>query len=324
MMKFKDLSKRKKIEVIFIASIIFIFILVGSLSSVIFPGSMFALIIENSVGKFFNIIRFIEDHYVTVLESIAILIFVWILNKIFLLILYLTTQKGKRSETIGNLFKGFVKYLTLVIAIFLILKAWGVQTPTLLAGAGIIGLAVSFGAQSLMEDFFAGLAIIMQKQFVVGDIVELEHMRGTVKDIGLRITKIEDLNGDVLLINNSDIKNVINTSSSLSLSVCDIGIQYGADLEQIEKIIIENLPEIKNSIPKIKEGPFYYGIEKLADSAVICRIVAKTEEQNKHSVRRALNRELKLLFDRHQINIPFPQITVHQENEATKSLDSRK
>ncbi len=275
--------------------------------------STFALVIENSIGKFFNIIRFIEDHYVTLLESIAIVIFVWILNKIFLLIVYLTTRKGKRSETIGNLFKGFVKYLSLSIAIFLILGAWGVDTPTLLAGAGIIGLAISFGAQSLMEDLFAGLAIIMQKQFIVGDIVELEHFRGTVKEIGLRITKIEDLNGDILLINNSDIKNVINTSSSLSVAICDIGIEYGADIEKVEHIIKNSLEEIRSKIPMIKEGPFYYGIDKLADSAVVCRIVAKTEEQNRHSVRRALNREVKLVFDKHRINIPFPQVTVHQE-----------
>lgn len=311
-MKFSERPKKERIEIIVIGSIILAFVLIGSLANIIFPGSMFALVIENSIGKFFNIIRFIEDRYVTILESIAILIFVWILNKLFLLVVYLTTKRGKRSETIGNLFKGFVKYLSFAIAIFLILSAWGVDTPTLLAGAGILGLAVSFGAQSLLEDLFAGLAIIMQKQFVVGDIVQLEQMRGTVKEIGLRITKIEDLNGDVLLINNSDIKNVINTSSSLSVAICDIGIEYGADLEKIESIIKDNLSMIRENIPNIKEGPYYYGVEQLADSAVVFRIVAKTEEQNRHNVRRSLNREMKILFDKHQVNIPFPQLTIHQ------------
>ncbi len=311
-MNFKNRSKKEKIEIISVGVLILIFILLGSLSNVIFPGSTFALVIENSIGKFFNLIRFVEDNYVILLESLAILIFVWILNKIFLFIVYLSTKKGKRSETIGNLLKGFVKYLSFLIAIFLILGAWGVDTPTLLAGAGIVGLAISFGAQSLLEDLFAGLAIIMQKQFVVGDIVQLELMRGTVREIGLRITKIEDLNGDVLLINNSDIKNVINTSSSLSLAICDIGIEYGADLEKIEEVILKNLENIRNSIPNIKEGPFYYGIEQLADSAVVCRIVAKTEEHNRHNVRRALNREVKLMFDKNGINVPFPQLTVHQ------------
>jgi small-conductance mechanosensitive channel len=311
-MNFKSRLKKERILLIVNGTIIFIFILIGSLSSVIFPGTTFALIIENSIGKFFNLIRFIEDRYVTVLESLAIIIFVWILNKVFLLLVYLFTNKGQRSETIGVLLKGFVKILTFVIAAFLILGAWGVQTPTLLAGAGIIGLAISFGAQSLMEDLFAGLAIIMQKQFAVGDIVQLEQMRGTVKEIGLRITRIEDLNGDILLINNSDIKNIINTSSSLSVAVCDISIEYGADLEKIEEIIRSNLDNIRANIPNIKEGPFYYGVDQLADSAVVCRIVAKTQESNRHNVRRSLNREVKLLFDKHNINIPFPQLTIHQ------------
>ena len=313
-MNFKNRTKKEKIEIVTVAIVIILFILIGSLANVVFPGSTFALIIENSIGKFFNLIRFFEDRYVTLLESLAIIIFIWILNKLCMIIVSLSTKKGARSETIGNLLKGFVKILSILIAVFLILSAWGIDTPTLLAGAGILGLAISFGAQSLLEDMFAGLAIITQKLFVVGDIVELEHMRGTVKDIGLRVTKIEDIYGDVLIINNSDIKNVINTTSSLSIAICDIGVEYGADLEKVENVIKENLELIRKNIPNIKEGPFYYGVDQLADSAVVCRIVAKTEEQNKHSVRRALNREVKLLFDRHQINIPFPQLTIHQDH----------
>ena len=313
-MNFKNRTKKEKIQIVSVAVVILLFILIGSLANVIFPGSTFALIIENSIGKFFNLVKFIEDRYVTLLESVAILIFVWILNKIFTTIVSLSTKKGARSETIGNLLNGFVKILSVLIALFLILSAWGIDTPTLLAGAGIIGLALSFGAQSLLEDMFAGLAIITKKLFVVGDIIELEQMRGTVREIGLKVTKIEDLNGDVLIINNSDIKNVINTTSSLSLAICDISIEYGADLEEIESVIKDNLEHIRLNIPKIKEGPFYYGVEQLADSAIVCRIVAKTEEQNKHFVRRALNREVKLLFDRNQINIPFPQLTIHQNH----------
>jgi len=313
-MKFKSRPKHEQIQLISVGVIIFIFILLGSLANILFPGTMFALIIENSIGKFFNLLRFVEDRYVTILESFAILIFVWILNKVFLFIVYISTKRGQRSATIGNLLKGFVKYLSVVIAVFLILSAWGVQTPTLLAGAGIIGLAVSFGAQSLMEDLFAGISLILEKQFKVGDIIQLDQFRGTVKDIGLRITKIEDLNGDILLINNSEIKNVINTSSSLSVSICDISIEYGADLEKIEEIIRANLENIRKNIPNIKEGPFYIGVDQLADSAVVVRVTAKTEEFNRQNVRRSLNRELKLLFDKHNINIPFPQLTLHQHD----------
>jgi small conductance mechanosensitive channel len=141
-------------------------------------------------------------------------------------------------------------------------------------------------------------------------------MRGTVTEIGIRITKIEDINGDVLIINNSDIRGAINTSSSLSLAICDISIEYGADLEKVEDIIKKGLPDIKKEIPLIKEGPFYIGVDQLADSSLVIRVIAKTEELNRHKVRRALNREMKLLFDRNNINIPFPQIVVHNDKES--------
>jgi moderate conductance mechanosensitive channel len=314
-MKFKEKSKQEQIKIIIVTSVIAIFILIGSLADVLFPGTTFALIISNSIGKFFNIVKFVQNHYVTLLESITILIFVWILNKIFLFLVNLVTRKGHRSETLGKLMSSVIRYMSFIIALFLILSAWGVETPTLLAGAGIIGLALSFGAQSLIEDIFAGLFIIFEKQFVVGDIIQVGNLRGTVKEIGIRISRIEDLNGDVLIINNSDIRGAINTSCSLSVSICDISVEYGADLEKIEEVIKSHLPEIKKNIPLIVEGPFYVGVDQLADSAVVVRVTAKTEEINRNRVRRELNRELKLLFDKHQINIPFPQLVVTQKEK---------
>src|SRR5690606_6681489 len=101
------------------------------------------------------------------------------------------------------------------------LSAWGVQTTTLLAGAGIVGLALSFGAQSLIEDVISGLFIIFEEQFLIGDVIEIGSFRGVVTDIGIRVTKFEDINGDIRTINNSDIRSAINTSSHLSPAICD-------------------------------------------------------------------------------------------------------
>lgn len=320
-MNFKEKTKTEKVKIIMVAVIIFIFIFIGSLADLLFPGTMFALIISNSIGKFFNIIKFIENKYVIILESVAILIFIWILNKILLFLITVITKKGHRSETIGKLLSSVIRYMSFIVALFLILSAWGVQTPTLLAGAGILGLAISFGAQSLIEDIFAGLFIIFEKQFVVGDIIEVHNVRGTVREIGIRITKIEDLNGDVLIINNSDIRGAINTSYSLSMSICKISIEYSDDLEKIEKLIMDNLENIKKNIPLIKEGPIYTGVEELADSSVVISIIAKTDEIHKNRVRRALNRELKLLFDKHHVNIPFPQLVIHQTKEEKRNIN---
>lgn len=315
-MKFKEKSKKDKVQIIIVTAVIAIFLLVGMFAGLLFPGTTFAQIINNSVGKFFNLIDFFSNNYVTILESITIIIFVWIINKIIQFLVSVFTKEGHRNETIGKLMSSMIKYLLVIIAIFLILSAWSVQTPTLLAGAGILALAISFGAQSLIEDIFCGLFIIFEKQFVVGDVIEVIGMRGTVKMIGLRITKIEDKNGDVLIINNSDIRGAINTTSSLSVSICLISIGYGEDLQRVEKIIEDNLSEVAKNIPSIKAGPFYTGVETLGDSSVVLRILARCEELEKYKVTRSMNREFKLLFDRNNIEIPFPQLDIHQKKEV--------
>lgn len=131
----------------------------------IFKGTVLETVIANSMGKFFNLFRFFGANYVILLESITIIIFMWLVSKILVLLIILFSRRGKRRETVGNLLKSVTKYLSVIIAIFLILSAWGVQTTTLLAGAGIVGLALSFGAQSLIEDVISGLFIIFEEQF---------------------------------------------------------------------------------------------------------------------------------------------------------------
>jgi moderate conductance mechanosensitive channel len=314
-MNFKEKSKNEKIRIIVLYSVILLLVLIGSFANIIFPDTQFAAIISNSIGKFFNIIDFFANNYVIILESVTVVIFIWILNKLLILVVALLTKKGQRSETIGRLLNSVISYLSVLIAIFLILSAWGVQTPTLLAGAGILGLALSFGAQSLIEDIFCGLFIIFEKQFQVGDIVEVLNTRGTVREIGLRITKIEDFEGNLLIINNSDIRGAINTSANLSLSKCDISVSYGQDIEKVEKVINDNLLDIAKKIPLIKGKITYAGVQQLADSSVVLRIIAETDEINKFRVLRSLNRELKILFDKNQIEIPFPQLVIHQKEQ---------
>ncbi|MDD3067600.1 MAG: mechanosensitive ion channel family protein [Acholeplasmataceae bacterium] len=314
-MKFKDRPKSEKTRMILTASIIILFVLISVFAGVIFPGSGFANIIDNSIGKFFNLFDFVQNRYVTILESVAIIVFIWILDKVLIILVAILTREGKRSETIGNLMKSFVQYLMVLIAIFLILSAWGVQTPTLLAGAGILGLAISFGAQSLMEDIFSGLFIIFERQFEVGDYIEVIGHEGIVKEISLRITKIENLEGDIVILNNSDIRSTINSSSGFSPAICDISISYSADIEKVEKIIHDHLEEIKSKIPAIKGGIYYKGVQSLGESSVVLRIIGMVEETDKRQTARNLNRELKILFDKNNIEIPFNQLVIHQANK---------
>lgn len=205
----------------------------------------------------------------------------------------------------------------------MILNAWGVETKTLLAGAGILALAISFGAQSLIEDTISGIFLLFEKQFAVGDVVQVGDFRGVVKSIGIRTTKLEDINGNLKIINNSDIRGAINTSAALSPAICDISISYEEDIRKVEEVITSHLEKIKSRIPDIQEGPYYFGIEKLADSAVVVRIYAKCPELKRYQVMRDINREMKLLFDEHGIQIPFNQLVVHINKEEVGTNEEK-
>ncbi len=311
---FKQKPKEEKIRIILVISTIFICLFLGIFSPILFPGTQFAQIIGSSIGKFFNLVNFFVNNYVTILESLAVIIFIWILYKILSFIVILLVKRGHRSETIGNLVMSSLKYISVIAGLFLILSAWGVQTPTLLAGAGIIGLAISFGAQSLIEDIFAGLFIIFEKQFAVGDVIQIGDFRGVVKEMSLRITKFEDINGDIKMINNSDIRGAINSSNVLSQAVCKVEISYNQDIEKFESFMRTNLKDIKDKIPAIHKGPFYEGIDEFGDSGITIRVVSWVKEIDRPYTIRQMNKHLKILFDKNNIEIPFPQVVVHQDN----------
>ena len=298
-----------------VLGIIIVFVLVGSLAGIIFPGTAFATVIDNSIGKFFDVIGLLQNNYINILESVAVILFVGILFYILSVLIRLFTRNSTRSETVGILIVSIAKFGCMVLALILVLAAWNVPTPTILAGAGIVGLAVSFGAQGLLEDVFAGLSIIFEKQFEVGNFVEVDNFRGEVIEIGPRNTRIKNIYGNILIMANSDIREIINLSEELSYAVSEISIEYSADIEKVEKVIKSNLEAIGKKIPEIVAGPNYDGVDQLGDSSVIVRVIAHCEEKDRIDVRRALNKELKILFDKNKIAIPFPQLVIHQSNE---------
>ncbi|MGS0972773.1 MAG: mechanosensitive ion channel family protein [Candidatus Izemoplasmataceae bacterium] len=296
-------------------SIIIIFVLIGSLTGVLFPGTPFETVVNSSIGKFFDILGLIKNNYINILESIAIVLFIGILYYILSVLINWIIKASPRQATLAVLTSSIVKFLSIILALILILSAWNVPTPTILAGAGIIGLAISFGAQGLLEDVFAGLSIIFEKQFIVGDFVEVANFRGQVMEIGPRNTRIKNLNGNILIIANSDIREIVNLSEELSFAISEISIEYNSDLDKVEQVIKDSFPRIKELIPIIIDEPRYDGVEELGDSAVVIRVIAFCEEKDRLRLRRMLNKELKKVLDEHGIKIPFPQLVVHQ---ATK------
>ena len=228
----------------------------------------------------------------------------------------------KKGRAIVFMLASLIKYVAVIVLFFFILQACGVDTTTILAGIGIVGLVVGLGAQPLIADIIAGIFIVFEGVFDVGDIIVASGFRGNVIDIGIRTTKIVDTGGNIKIMNNSDLRSIVNMTNQLSLAVCDIGIEYGESLERVEAILAANLESVKKAIPDIKEGPFYKGVSELADSAVVIRFVAKCDEGTKYQVERDMNRQFKLLFDKNNIGIPFPQVVVNEPStfeDATKN-----
>lgn len=237
----------------------------------------------------------------------------------------ITRRFGARSETIGRLLDSFIKYVSVLAAIFYCLNFVGVDGTALITSAGILTLVVGLGAQSLISDIIAGVFIVFEGEFRVGDIVTIGDWRGTVMEIGIRTTKIESAGNDIKIFNNSAISGVINMTKQYSYAFTDIGIEYGESLEHVESILNRELPAIKDRLPSIVAGPYYKGVSTLGDSSVNIRIVAQCKEDDRVQLTRDLNRELKLVFDRNNISIPFPQIVLNQpaEHQAATKREKR-
>ena len=183
---------------------------------------------------------------------------------------------------------------------------------------------LSFGAQSLVGDILAGIFIVFEGEFRVGDIVTIGDWRGTVVEIGIRTTKVLSGGHDVKIFNNSEIKQVINMTKQYSTAVLDIGIDYNESLERVEAVLKKELPHIREHVPAIMEGPYYKGVTSLGDSSVNIRILAECHEKDRIQVVRDMNREIKLCFDRNHISIPFPQIVVNQPAEIKEATSEDK
>ena len=226
---------------------------------------------------------------------------------------------GKKAVTIARLMVSFLKWVIFLCAIFFTMDAWGADTTTMLASAGVLTLIIGLGSQSLIADILAGIFIVFEGEFQVGDIVIIDSWRGEVKEIGMRTTKLVDAGGNLKIVNNSEIKTIINQTQELSVAKTYVSVSYGVRIEKVEAVIADNIDKIKEKIPGIEEGPFYKGVAELGESGVSLLFIAKCKEDDIYQVQRDLNREIKIMFDDNDIEIPFNQLVVHMEDDNDKS-----
>lgn len=286
-----------------------------SILGIIFDSDISAWIssLEATGNKFADgIIARLEE----IITSAEIVILAAFVLRLITLFSALGFKRNAKMLTIMSMLTSILKWIVIFIIVMLILSLLGVDTKTLLASAGILTLVIGLGAQSLIADILAGFFLVFEGGYEVGDIVTIDGWRGTVQDIGIRVTRLIDAGGNIKTINNSDVKNVINQTTNLSVAKVYMSIDYSESLERVEKVIADNLERIQNNVKGIVEIPVYKGVSELGTSSVNLLIIAKCKEEDIYQVQRDMTREFYLIFNENQINIPFNQIVISNRGKG--------
>lgn len=217
----------------------------------------------------------------------------------------------KRADTVRIMILNILKYVIIIFTVLAILTVYGINIKSILAGLGITAAIIGLAFQDIAKDLLAGIFIIAEDQYEIGDTIEVDGFKGEVIFIGLKTTRIKDFTGRVKIIANHNITEVINYNLSDALAVIDIGIDYDADMGKVEKTLNEIAENLTNTIPKIIGKVEILGINELENSAVIYRLTAKVPALEQFKTERIMRREIKKALDEANIKIPYPQIEVH-------------
>ena len=254
--------------------------------------------------------RFLFAH--PVIEVLAMAAMVLFAVQLLRFLLSLIKPKERKGLTLISLFSSLLHYVAALVILCWGLSILGVNVNAIVASVGIVALIVGFGAESLVADVVTGIFLLFENQYNVGDIVEVNGFRGTVKEIGIRTTSIVDTGDNIKIINNSEMKNILNRSDNISRAVSDIAIPYETDLEALEAKIPELMQAIYAQRADVMlAAPQYLGVQQLADSSVVLRFVVEVAEKDIYAGARILNRDLWLGFRKLGVECPFPQVDVH-------------
>jgi len=224
-----------------------------------------------------------------------------------------------RAQTIAQVLRSVATAVVYGIGVLMILGELGINLGPLLAGAGIAGIAIGFGAQSLVKDFLSGIFMLVEDQYGVGDIVDLGEANGTVEAVTLRSTRLRDVNGTVWHVPNGAIARVANKSQQWARALIDVSVAYGTDVRHASSVIKQVADGLWDEAawrPSILEEPEVWGVESLGADGIVIRLVIKTKPAEQWKVMRELRVRIKDAFDAEGIEIPFPQRTLWVRGEV--------
>lgn len=264
-------------------------------------------------GNMNDVAQMVKLDWSTLFQLVIMAIMLLLVRELCNWLLEKYTPKSPRAATMKNLTASALKYILAFVAAFWALSIIGVNVSTLFASVGVMALIIGFGAESLIADVITGLFMIFENQYNVGDIIELDGYRGTVVNIAIRTTSIEDAGGNIKIFNNSDVRNIINLSADSSRAICDIPIPYKADIDAAEKVIAKLCAELTEEHPEVfKQQPECVGVQALADSAVVLRVIAQVQEENRFDAARKINKKMKTGLEKAGMGVPYAQIVVHK------------
>lgn len=234
-------------------------------------------------------------------------------------------ESVKRAETLGRVFRYLAAVVVSLLAGMLVLSEMGISVTPILGAAGVAGLAVGFGAQSLVKDYFTGFFLLIEDQIRQGDVVKLGEHAGLVEQVTLRYVQLRDYDGHIHFVPNGTISSVINLGRGHAQAVVDIGVSYSSDLDAVMALMRDVAAEMRRDpahAARILDDLEMAGVDRWADSSVVIRARFRVAPLEQWTVRREYLRRLKTAFDRAGIEIPFPQLTLHmgapQANGATR------
>ena len=233
-------------------------------------------------------------------------------------------EYSKRIDTFKTIFNYIYKITLYTVVGIIILGELGIEIGPILAAAGVVGVAVGFGAQTLVKDVINGMFIFIQDQLRVGDWVEMAGKEGEVEDINLKMTRLRDISGNVHFIPNGEIKVVTNKTRDFSKYVYNIGVAYKENVDQVMEIMREVHRELQED-PEYKDDILepinILGLDKFGDSAIVIKAVSKTKPLMHRKVGREYKRRLKNRFDKDDIEIPFPHLTLYYGQDTKKDME---
>jgi moderate conductance mechanosensitive channel len=228
----------------------------------------------------------------------------------------IASRRAQRAKSLGSLLKSTTTGIIFGVVLVMCLAEVNVNVAPILASAGVVGLALGFGAQTLVKDLLSGVAMLLEDQYGVGDVVDLGEAVGTVEAVGLRITRLRSVDGTVWYVRNGEILRVGNQSQNWARAVLDVGVRYDADLATVRSVLQDVARDLwldEEFTGVIIEEPEVWGVESLAADRVVVRVTLKTAPLEQWRVARAMRERIKSRFDHEGIGLLTPQLVIHDQ-----------